>query len=136
MPNHNRLISSGTPAERVALACLIERGLQVMGAMEDHAYCVGGSPVLDFSYPHCMLFATALGYAIMGLIEDPLEILEKYNTSLATIPDVPEEEQQVQFPVILAAADILGLPYELLWEAQGLHHFGDTAKGIAAELRN
>jgi hypothetical protein len=135
MSTKSYMITNGTLAERGALACLIERGLRVTGADEDHLFCPNGSPVLVFSEPHCKLFATVLGFAILGLGDNPLDVLKMYNDSLANTPEMPDSTQGVHFSVVSAAADVLGLPYELLWEAQTLHHFGYMAKDVAVELR-
>lgn len=142
-PTEPSWIKSGTPAQRQALAALIEKGMET-GVEEDSTFIPDLSedcaPVLsvDPDDPAKLWASPAAGYALLGLGRDPVEIYSAYQKQI-------EDDRVVAYysglppggvPAISAAAKLLELPFELILEAEQKCHFAlATAANVVAELR-
>lgn len=136
------LITNGTKNQRRALALFIERGMEVAETFgefltENHELDPRVSaPIMyhgfsPFFQVNCY-YLNAIGYAVMGLEGDFPILIAAYREQLmrARVTKLSKERQPYA-----AAADMLGLPTELLWEVEFLASFGYMIPGVLDELR-
>ncbi len=118
---------------RKHLADLIENGMK-NGAEEESVFSSACSPVLNHSSRHNKTWATAVGFAILGVQPKASEACKIYFQKL-------QQKRQLwrpgtgEFPALAAAEEILFLPYDLLYEVQTDHELGKPLAVIIQELR-
>jgi hypothetical protein len=100
---------------KLKLASLMEKGLATGARTEDH-FC----PLSDVFF-HSELggtWATPIGYAVLGLPRPPKDLYQEYEKLVAEKWQAKREHETAEFPTLSAAAKMLGLPHELLYEVQ------------------
>ncbi len=129
--SHSNTNYTSWPAEqRVRLAALMEKGLnsKLPRAIAEHPDV---SPPFDFAFEGAILSAqaNAIGFALMGLDMPFMEIWTKYMTE--------EQKDHPDYPNggLAVAAQMLNMPYQLLWDAEFLCFLGFEVEGVIEELR-
>lgn len=133
------LIKGGSKTQREVLALLIERGRELESeflSRREFEHPDEDEPLVQsFSMFFCCLCLSAnlVGFALMGLEKDHLgSITREYAQHLSRLKAAKLPPDQIPY---YAAAEMLGLPMELLRNAQYLNHFGADYNDVIEELR-